>query len=183
MAENENNENETNDVDSAVKEAEDIINNVAESEECKPEEPACGHDPDTLAALARERADFMNFKTRASKEQERSRGFGKRDAILTLIPAIDEVERAKEHGDVDAESPIGKIIAKIDEAFEKLGIKKFAEKGEEFDPKVHEALMNRDAGEDDEIEEGKVLIDNIVEKGYKLDDDIIRTAKVTTVSK
>ncbi|GHT80879.1 hypothetical protein FACS1894125_0560 [Actinomycetota bacterium] len=174
--------------DDILKDAEDIVNDV--EQEIKNEDAvatdevkACDHDPDTLAALARERADFLNYKTRAEKEQTRARGFGKRDAVLGILPALDEIDRAYEHGDIEEDSPFDKIAQKFNEALDKLGVRSYGSKGDIFDPQIHQALMNRDANDADELADGEVKVDNVVAKGYRLDDDTIRTATVTTVSK
>lgn len=153
------------------------------SQEENADEKKCDHDPDTLAALARERADFMNYRSRAQKEQERMRGLGKTDVILQMLPIMDEINRANEHEEIESDSPFGKIVQKFESALEKLGVSKFGIKGEIFDPSMHEALMNREAKDEDEINEGETKIDQVVEAGYKLNDEIFRTAKVTTVSK
>jgi molecular chaperone GrpE len=168
-------------VEEILKEAQDQADAEKAAEDAKPE---CGHDPDTLEALARERADFLNFKTRATKDQERARWFGKRDAVLALMPVLDEIGRAKGHENIDPETPFGKIVSKLDEAITGLGVVSYGSRGDVFDPNLHEALMNKDAADvtDMEVKEGEVLVYEVVEAGYKLGDEIIKTAKVLTVS-
>ncbi|MDR0950742.1 MAG: nucleotide exchange factor GrpE [Candidatus Ancillula sp.] len=135
------------------------------------------------SALARERADFINYKKRSQKEQEAARSLGKTAAILNFLPVMDEIHRAKEQGELEEGSPFWKIADKFEKALESLGVTKYAEKGEEFDPNLHDALMNRDANENDDLEDGQTKVDNVVEHGYKLNDEVFRPAKVTTVSK
>lgn len=134
-------------------------------------------------SLARLQAEFTNFKTRSQREQERARSLGKQDVILTLLPVMDEISRAREHGDLEDASPFGKIAQKFEDGLSKLGVVAFGAKGEEFDPQKHEALMNRDAKDGDEIEAGQVLVDSVIEPGYDMNGQMFRTAKVSTVTK
>jgi molecular chaperone GrpE len=134
-------------------------------------------------SLARLQAEFTNYKTRSQKEQERARNWGKQDAILALLPVMDEIYRAREHGELEPESPFGKIAQKFEDGLNKLGIVSFGAKGEEFDPQKHEALMNRDANDGDDMQDGQVLVDNVIEHGYELGGQMFRTAKVSTVTK
>jgi molecular chaperone GrpE len=146
------------------------------------EEKACDHDPDTLEALARERADFMNFRKRSQAEQLRSRSLGKQDALRTLLPVADEIGRAREAGDLEEGTPFANIAAKFDDALEKLGVTKYGAKGDIFDPNLHEALMNREPAEGENLKDGEILVDRVVEPGYLIGDEQFRAAKVTTVS-
>lgn len=156
--------------------------NKADTQEEELSEPKCNHDPDTLQALARERADFLNYKARVAKEQEKMREMGKKDAIRSVLPVLDEISRVKAAGDLEENSPFAKIVAKLEEAVEKLGVLSFGIKGDEFDHNLHEAILNKTASDDLKIEDGKTLIDEVVENGYKFGDEILRTAKVITIS-
>jgi molecular chaperone GrpE len=95
---------------------------------------------------------------------------------------LDEIERAKDAGDLEEGSPFRSITNKFEDVLTKLGITKFGAKGDIFDPNLHDALMNRDAIDGEDLKPGEVIVDNILEPGYKLNDEIFRTAKVATVS-
>lgn len=165
----------------------DVIKKLQEdlsksAEELENGEADCGHEPDLLNALARERADFMNYKTRAQKEQLRMRDLGKQDALRALLPVLDEIERARTAGALEEGTPFANIAAKIEDSLAKLGVVKYGFKGDVFDPNLHEALMNRAPSEGENLQEHEVLVDQIIEPGYKLGEDVFRTAKVSTIS-
>lgn len=88
-----------------------------------------------MEALQRERAEFINFRNRSQKEQERFRQHGIIDVLTALLPALDDIDRIREHSEMD--ESFKAVSAKIDKAFEKFGVEKFGEKGEDFDPTKH----------------------------------------------
>ena len=77
-----------------------------------------------LEALQRERAEFINFRNRAQKEQERFRQHGIIDVLTALLPALDDIDRIREHSEMD--DSFKAVANKIDKAFEKFGVEKFA---------------------------------------------------------
>ena len=90
--------------------------------------------------MQRERAEFVNYRNRAQREQERFRQHGIIDVLTALLPALDDIDRIREHSEMD--DSFKAVAAKIDKAFEKFGVEKFGEKGEEFDPTKHEAILH-----------------------------------------
>ena len=94
-----------------------------------------------LEALQRERAEFINFRNRSQKEQERFRQHGIIDVLTALLPALDDIDRIREHSEMD--ESFKAVSAKIDKAFEKFGVEKFGEKGEDFDPTKHDAILHK----------------------------------------
>ena len=69
------------------------------------------------------------------------------------------------------------VSAKIDKAFEKFGVEKFGEKGEDFDPTKHDAILHKP---DPQAE--KETVDTVVEAGYRIGDRVIRAARVVVAS-
>lgn len=130
---------------------------------------------DYLEALQRERAEFVNFRNRSAKEQERFRQHGIIDVLTALLPALDDIDRIREHSEMD--DSFKAVSAKIDKAFERFGVEKFGEKGEEFDPTRHEAVLHRP---DDTAT--KETVDAVVEAGYRIGDRVIRAARVVVAS-
>ena len=128
-----------------------------------------------LEALQRERAEFINFRNRSQKEQERFRQHGIIDVLTALLPALDDIDRIREHSEMD--ESFKAVSAKIDKAFEKFGVEKFGEKGEEFDPTKHEAILHKP---DPQAE--KETVDTVVEAGYRIGDRVIRAARVVVAS-
>lgn len=128
-----------------------------------------------LDALQRERAEFVNFRNRAAKEQERFRQHGIIDVLTALLPALDDIDRIREHGDFD--DSFAAVATKIDKAFEKFDVQKFGEKGEDFDPTKHEAVLHKP-----DPSATKETVDTVVEAGYRIGDRVIRAARVVVVS-
>ena len=124
-----------------------------------------------LEALQRERAEFINFRNRSQKEQERFRQHGIIDVLTALLPALDDIDRIREHSEMD--ESFKAVSAKIDKAFEKFGVEKFGEKGEDFDPTKHDAILHKP---DPQAE--KETVDTVVEAGYRIGDRVIRAARV-----
>ena len=128
-----------------------------------------------LEALQRERAEFINFRNRSQKEQERFRQHGIIDVLTALLPALDDIDRIREHSEMD--ESFKAVSAKIDKAFEKFGVEKFGEKGEDFDPTKHDAILYKP---DPQAE--KETVDTVVEAGYRIGDRVIRAARVVVAS-
>lgn len=130
---------------------------------------------DYLDALQRERAEFVNFRNRAKKEQDIFRQHGIIDVLTALLPALDDIDRIREHSDLD--DSFAAVANKIDKAFEKFGVEKFGKKGETFDPTKHEAILHKpDADATEET------VDTVVEAGYRIGDRVIRAARVVVAS-
>ena len=121
--------------------------------------------------MQRERAEFVNYRNRAQREQERFRQHGIIDVLTALLPALDDIDRIREHSEMD--DSFKAVAAKIDKAFEKFGVEKFGEKGEEFDPTKHEAILHKP-----DAEAEKETVDTVVEAGYRIGDRVIRAARV-----
>ena len=130
---------------------------------------------DYLEALQRERAEFINYRNRAKKEQDRFRQHGILDVLTALLPALDDIDRIREHSEMD--DSFKAVAAKIDKAFEKFGVEKFGEKGEDFDPTKHDAILHKP---DPNAE--KETVDTVVEAGYRIGDRVIRAARVVVAS-
>lgn len=128
-----------------------------------------------LEALQRERAEFINFRNRSAKEQDRFRQHGIIDVLTALLPALDDIDRIREHSEMD--DSFKAVATKIDKAFEKFGVEKFGEKGEEFDPTKHDAVLHRP-----DPDATKETVDAVVEAGYRIGDRVIRAARVVVSS-
>ena len=146
-----------------------------ESEGLTPLGQAKKEAADYLEALQRERAEFVNFRNRAKKEQDIFRQHGIVDVLTALLPALDDIDRIKEHGQMD--DSFQAVAKKIDKTFEKFGVEKFGEKGEDFDPTKHEAILHKP-----DPEAKKETVDTVVEAGYRIGDRVIRAARVVVTS-
>ena len=124
-----------------------------------------------LEALQRERAEFINYRNRMNKEREQSRQYGIVDVLTSLMPALDDIDRIREHGQMD--DSFKAVATKIDKTFAKFGVEKFGEKGEDFDPTKHEAVLQKP-----DPEAKKETVDTVVEAGYRIGDRVVRAARV-----
>ncbi|MCA5894281.1 nucleotide exchange factor GrpE [Isoptericola sp. NEAU-Y5] len=127
-----------------------------------------------LDALQRERASFTNYRNRSLRDQEAARSQGVQDVLTGLLPVLDDIERAKQHGEL--EGPMAAIAEKLDASLAKFGIERFGAVGEEFDPTVHDALMhNVDA------DATSTTVNLVVEPGYRIGERVVRAARVGVV--
>ncbi|MBS6346702.1 nucleotide exchange factor GrpE [Alloscardovia omnicolens] len=124
-----------------------------------------------LEALQRERAAFVNFRNRVSKEQDRYREHGVVDVLTALLPALDDIDRIRANSQMD--DSFKAVAAKIDKTFEKFGVEKFGEAGEDFDPTHHEGILRKP-----DADASHETVDTVVEAGYKIGDRVIRAARV-----
>ena len=123
-------------------------------------------------------AEYDNFRKRSAKEKEGIYGDAYADALTTLLPIIDNLDRAVGYADAEkALSGLEMILKSANEALAKIGVTSFGEKGEKFDPNRHNAVMHV---EDESLPEG--VIADVFQKGYAKGDRIIRYAMVTVAN-
>jgi molecular chaperone GrpE len=127
-----------------------------------------------LDALQRERASFTNYRNRALRDQEAARNRGVRDVLSALLPVLDDVERAKQHGELSG--AMAAIAEKLDQSLQKFGVERFGKVGEEFDPTLHEALMHST-----DADATATTVNLVVEPGYKIGEKVVRAARVGVV--
>jgi molecular chaperone GrpE len=127
-----------------------------------------------LDALQRERASFTNYRNRALRDQEAARNRGVQDVLAALLPVLDDVERAKQHGELSG--TMAAIAEKLDQSLQKFGVERFGKVGEEFDPNLHEALMHST-----DAEATASTVNLVVEPGYKIGEKVVRAARVGVV--
>jgi molecular chaperone GrpE len=124
-------------------------------------------------------AEMENTRKRMTRERIELLSMAGRDVMESLLPVLDDLERAEEtiRQATDASGAIEGfelIRAKLTSLLEQRGLKAMASMGEVFDPELHEAVSEIEV--EDESKKGKVV--NEVVKGYRLNDRIIRHAKV-----
>ena len=126
--------------------------------------------------LLRTAAEFDNYKKRTDRERAGIAEFAKANVIKELLPILDNIDRAA--GLEDKTSPdyikgIELIVKQFEGLAEKLGIKEVAQVGDGFDPNCHEAVMHI---EDETL--GENVIAEVLQKGFKIGDTVIRPAMV-----
>lgn len=130
---------------------------------------------DLLSRLQRLQADFVNYRKRSQREKAEMTAKGKIELCASLLPIIDNFERALKAEDNvdDFYKGVEMIYNQLLKTFADEGIEEILAEGEEFNPEYHEAIMRV---ESDEYEEGTVV--EVVQKGFILDDRVIRPAMV-----
>ena len=123
--------------------------------------------------LQRLQADFVNYKARVERDRGVERQLAVAEAIRAFLPALDDLTRAEQHGDIQEGTPMAAIAQKLKAAGEKFGLRAFGSKGDKFDPEIHEALVQNPSAEVSE----PVLAD-VIELGYTIGDRLLRPAKV-----
>ncbi len=129
-------------------------------------------EAELLADLQRLQAEFVNYKTRVERDRDVARSAAIAEVLRAVLPALDDLTRAEAHGDLDG-SPFAAVVAKLRNAGDKFGLKQFAEKGDKFDPEVHNALVQTPNAEVTEN-----VIADVVESGYMLGERLLRPAMV-----
>lgn len=123
-------------------------------------------------------SEFENFRRRTTKERLEWMQNASKDLMVELLPIVDDMERAlkamQKSGDSAAVEGMELIFKKLYGTLEKKGLKPMNAQGEVFDPEIHEAVTQFDAPTEDM--KGKVIDE--LEKGYFLNDKVIRFAKV-----
>ena len=131
-----------------------------------------------LELAQRTKADFENYRKRVARETAEALARGKAELARQLLPAIDDLERALAAGeDASAHAALVQGVAMVrDELHSRLegaGVQAFDPTGEKFDPQLHEALSTKP---EEGTESGVIL--ETVEKGYRLNGQVLRAAKV-----
>ena len=124
-------------------------------------------------------ADFENFRKRAAKEREATVTFANERLVKELLPILDDLERAlvaaTEHQEAALEDGVRLVHQSLQGLLARQGLEEIDAAGM-FDPHVHEALLSQPS----EAEEGSVI--DVVQKGYKLGDRVVRPARVVVAA-
>lgn len=128
-----------------------------------------------LDRLGRAQAEFENARRRAGKEQQEYRDYAASDAIKSLLPVVDSLERALQVKSDAAEfrGGVELIYKQLQAALGKLSVHAIASKGEPFNPHFHEAV---EMVETTDVPDHQVLEE--LQRGYKFKDRLLRPAMV-----
>lgn len=157
--------------------------NLGDEQTAKPEESTSEKLQGELAEqkdkYIRLYSDFENFRRRSAKEKLDFIKNANEEIIVSLLPVVDDFERAlssydKNKDDAVFAEGIKLIFNKLNKTLSQKGLKPIESKGENFDTELHEAITQYPAP--DESLKGKVIEE--VEKGYYLNEKVIRFSKV-----
>lgn len=123
-------------------------------------------------------AEFDNYRRRTTKERQEQLLTAGKDVIVSMLPVLDDFERALKAMEtatdvIPVKEGVALVQNKLRHILTSKGLKEMNTKGEPFDAEVHEAITNIPAGD---AQKGKVVDE--LEKGYFLNDKVIRFAKV-----
>lgn len=133
--------------------------------------------------LTRTTAEWQNFRRRTAQERERERARAAEKLVMSLLPCIDDMERAIDHANKTAGDNeqlkqfvegIDQVHTKMVAALQKEGVEVIDPAGEPFDPMAHQAVgrsENKDVYDE--------TVDQVYQKGYRMGDKVIRSAMVT----
>lgn len=138
-------------------------------------EEAATQEPDYLAELQRERADFENYRKRMMREVSSSGGRAKAQLAEKLLPVLDNFERAIAHG--EGGEGVALVFRELKTALEAEGLAEVPAEGEPFDPNLHEAVMSVD---DDSVEQP--MVKELHRRGYRFGEQLLRPAMVVVAT-
>ena len=121
-------------------------------------------------------AEYDNFRKRSQREKEATYGDAKANTLKTLLPVLDNFDRAADNKTDDIEvyrKGIEMTLTQLGEILKNLEVEAFGEVGDEFDPNIHSAVMTV---ENPDLPENSVA--GVFEKGYRMGDRILRFATV-----
>ena len=134
-----------------------------------------------LDQLQRVSADYVNLQNQYSAYVKRSKAealasYDRGLAALAegLIPVLDDIELARQHGDLSG--PFASIAEKLEQILTHQGVERYGQAGEPFDPMVHEALMH---GHSADVSEPTVQ--QVLQPGYRVSGSVLRAARVAVV--
>jgi molecular chaperone GrpE len=142
-------------------------------------EPTSGNPLDAARAEAAERlddlrrlqAEYVNYRRRVERDRDTARENAVASVLLDLLPVLDDIGRARDHGDLTG--GFRSVADALEATVTKLGLERYGEPGDPFDPTVHEALMHEYS---DEVEVPTCT--QILMPGYRYGSRILRPARV-----
>ncbi|CAN7166761.1 MULTISPECIES: nucleotide exchange factor GrpE [Pseudarthrobacter] len=162
----------------ALAQAEEILNGVEVPAEESVAQGAAGTGSANAEAaelrndLLRLQAEYVNYRKRVERDRAVAGEMAVIGVLNSLLPVLDDVDAARQHGDL-ADGPFAAIAAKLENALKTYGLVRIDETGVEFDPTIHEALIQQ-PGEDIEVD----TVSQVLRSGYKSGERVLRAAQV-----
>ncbi|MDP1719874.1 MAG: nucleotide exchange factor GrpE [Candidatus Nanopelagicaceae bacterium] len=121
--------------------------------------------------LQRLQAEYINYRKRVERDRALSHELAVGAVLAELLPVLDDLDRAKEHGELNA--GFKAVADRLVDITTKIGLEQFGEVGTTFDPQIHEALSHATSSEVTETTATAIL-----QPGYKYKNRILRPARV-----
>ena len=159
---------------------------VPAPDETSPTQEEDVHPDTALAAerleeMRRMQAEFVNFRNRTQRERETDRTRATGAVVEALLPLMDDIHSAREHGDLEEGTPFAAMADKLEQILGRFGVARTGFVGEPFDPTVHEALMHLPADSPGvDLPEGttEMTIVQVMQPGFKVGEQVVRAARV-----
>lgn len=123
------------------------------------------------ADLKRVSAEYTNYRRRAERDRAATFELAKAQVASDLLPMADDFDLAEKHGDLKEEGPLKVFSDKFTKLIADLGVEKFGQEGDAFDPNFHEAVQDMSSGDDKTVA-------TVLRAGYRMGDRVLRTAMV-----
>lgn len=156
------------------------VKDETENSEAEEKDPLQEELDSIKEQMLRLTAEYANFRKRSDKEKSETYSYATAKTVEAFLPVFDNLERAlsAEQSDYEAlKKGVQMTFDGLVNTLQKLGVTAFGEPGEQFDPNLHNAVMHI---EDEELNEN--VITDVFQKGYKLNDKVIRPAMVKTAN-
>ena len=161
----------------ALSQAEEILNGIEVPAEESVAQGVPAGAASTEAAelkndLLRLQAEYVNYRKRVERDRAVAGEMAVIGVLNSLLPVLDDVDAARQHGDLE-DGPFAAIATKLENALKTYGLERIAETGVEFDPTIHEALIQQ-PGEDIEVD----TVSQVLRTGYRSGERVLRAAQV-----
>lgn len=123
------------------------------------------------ADLQRLQAEYVNYKRRVDRDREVSRELATASVLTALLPALDDIGRARAHDEL--KGGFKAVAESLERTVTQLGLVSFGTPGDEFDPRIHEALMHSYSDEVD-----SAVCQSVFQVGYRFGERVLRPARV-----
>jgi molecular chaperone GrpE len=123
------------------------------------------------ADLQRVHAEYANYRKRVDRERESTRDQVVGSTLAELLPILDDIGRAREHGDLDG--AFKSVAEALEATVTRLGIERFGIAGEEFDPTIHQAISHQHSAD----VTGPTCV-SVFQQGYRFKGRTLRPAIV-----
>ncbi|WP_247046592.1 nucleotide exchange factor GrpE [Arthrobacter rhizosphaerae] len=156
----------------ALSQVEDILNSVeVPAEESVAQGIGSAEAEELKNDLRRLQAEYVNYRKRVERDRAVAGEMAVIGVLNSLLPVLDDVDAARQHGDL-ADGPFAAIAAKLENALKTYGLVRIDETGVEFDPTIHEALIQQPG--DVELD----TVSQVLRSGYKSGERVLRAAQV-----
>jgi molecular chaperone GrpE len=126
------------------------------------------------ADLQRLQAEYTNYRRRVERDRQAVGEAALASVFANLLPVLDDIDRARSHGEVDG--GFARVADGLEATLAKLGLERFGDAGERFDPTLHEALTHGFAAE-----VAEPVCSEVFQAGYRVGDRVLRPARVAVL--